>query len=157
MLKLRTRVTAGRVETYFEEHRDELATAHLARIECTDAVSAQRLYREIVAGEVEFFEAAQRRFLAAQQERTLFATLRRRDVSAALGAAVFAASPGDVVGPGDEGVVVTRVLAVTQARLDASTRAAIEEILFEEWLAERRRAARITWHWGTADRTRHAA
>jgi hypothetical protein len=48
---------------------------------------------------------------------------------------------------------VVRVLATTPARLDDSTHSAIKKILFEEWLEDRRRVARIEWYWGNADRT----
>jgi hypothetical protein len=37
--------------------------------------------------------------------------------------------------------------------LDERTRDAIETLLFEEWLAERREAARIEWYWGDAAET----
>jgi putative peptide maturation system protein len=147
VLKLRERLASGRVEHYFEAHRADFDTAHVARIECPDAPSAQLLHRQIVAGETDLFEAAQQQFLRSpKQAPSLFATLRRRDLAGA--------SSGDLVCVGS---VVTRVLSVTPAALNAETKAAIEEILFGEWLAERRRAASITWHWGRADRTPRAA
>ncbi|HUQ04843.1 MAG TPA: TIGR04500 family putative peptide maturation system protein [Kofleriaceae bacterium] len=41
--------------------------------------------------------------------------------------------------------------------LDAPTRETIEQILFDEWLAERRASAQITWHWGNPEHTARAA
>jgi hypothetical protein len=46
---------------------------------------------------------------------------------------------------------VARVLRLTPARLDEATAAAIKQLLFDEWLAERRRAARIEWYWGPCE------
>ncbi|HLL21046.1 MAG TPA: TIGR04500 family putative peptide maturation system protein [Kofleriaceae bacterium] len=156
-IKLRERVTAAYVEAFFENQRSDFDTADVARLECGDAATATHIYDQIMAGELGFFEAAQRQFVAgAQQQGTLFARLRRRDIPEALGKKIFSANPGDVIGPEDDGLVVTRVLSRTDARLETA-RGAVEELLFERWLAERRRSARITWHWGTTDRTHHAA
>ena len=69
-----------------------------------------------------------------------------------------AAAPGEIVGPGrtEEGWTLILVLSFTPACLDEPTRRAIQEILFAEWLAERRRAATIEWCWGNAQRTSQA-
>jgi hypothetical protein len=37
--------------------------------------------------------------------------------------------------------------------LDGRTRTAIKEILFREWLDERRQAAAIEWCWGNVGKT----
>jgi hypothetical protein len=106
---------------------------------------------------MDFFEAAQLRFLAADAQRageavSMFAALRRGEAPEALAASVLAATPGAVVGPVpvEDGFVVVRVLDVTPARLDEPVRAAIARLLFDEWLEERRRSARIEWNWGNA-------
>lgn len=147
---IRKRVTAGSVEKWFEAHRDELDLAQVARITFTDDADARRVHRHIVSHEIEFLEAAQRRFLAGSTA-PIFASVRRRD---GVDPAIFGAAAGAVLPPMREGesFVVTRVLAVTPAKLDDATRTLVEEILFAEWLAERRRAARVTWFWGTSDR-----
>ena len=154
-LKVRERVTGGRVERYFEEHGPELASAHVAQLECLDEDNAHRLHHQILAGELDFFEAAQQHFLAAPaQVRLGLTTLRRCEAAPELAAAVFAAQPGDIVGPVRVGErhVIARVMSVIPARLDEPTRTAIEAILFEAWLAERRQTAIVTWLWGTSNR-----
>jgi putative peptide maturation system protein len=158
--RLRDRIAAGRVDDYFEEHRADFDTARIARMQFPDNESAVRTLRQIRSGELDFCEAAEHLFQTAEERPSgapaeLFAVLRRRHTSPELGAAVFAAAPGDLLGPvrTDEGHAVVRVLSVTPARLDEPTRAAIKKILFEEWLEERRRAARIEWYWGNAART----
>jgi hypothetical protein len=46
-----------------------------------------------------------------------------------------------------------RVLAITAGQLDDRTRGTIKDILFKDWLAEQRQAARIEWCWGNATQT----
>jgi len=150
---LRRRLAEGRVASYFEAHHAELDTAHVATIESGDEDAARRLHREIASGDVAFLVAAQQQFLATTQPaRALFTTLRRRTATDALGQAVFAAAPGDVVGPVRIGAryVIAQVLAVRPAQPDEASRAEIEQILFDAWLAERRQTAKVTWHWGAA-------
>ena len=46
-----------------------------------------------------------------------------------------------------------RLLAIMPARLDGRTSAVIKDILFNDWLDERRQAASIEWYWGKASKT----
>lgn len=61
---------------------------------------------------------------------------------------------GDSLGVGDRRAVVTddctTVWIVLECRSvdDRACRDAVEQLLFDEWLAERRRSASIEWHWG---------
>jgi putative peptide maturation system protein len=157
--KLRERVTAGRVEDYFESHRADFATARVARLHFPDKEGACLTIEQLRSGALDFYEAAERLFLtpgerSAHPPADLFTLLRRRSAPAEL-AAVFAGAPGDLLGPvrTEEGYAIFRVLSLTPARLDEATRATIKKTLFEEWLEERRRAARIEWYWGNAART----
>jgi putative peptide maturation system protein len=157
--KLRDRVTAGRVEAYFEEHRADFNTASIARFECSDEASAHPACEQIHLGELDFYEAAQRHFVAAEGSKhpscDLFAVVQRGRVSPELATAIFTATPGEVVGPvhTEERYVIVRVLSYAPAHLDEPTRNAIKRLLFEQWLAERREAATIEWYWGNAGRT----
>jgi putative peptide maturation system protein len=161
--KLRDRVTAGLVEAYFEEHRVDFDTADIARFACSDEASARHTCEQIRCGELDFYEAAQRCFMAAERSKhpshALFAVVQRGHVSPALATAIFTATPGAVVGPvhTEEGYAIVRVLSYTPTRLNEPTRGAIKRILFEQWLAERREAATIEWYWGNAGRTSQAA
>ncbi|MGH2585488.1 MAG: TIGR04500 family putative peptide maturation system protein [Dehalococcoidia bacterium] len=157
--KLRGRVAAERVAEYFEAHRSDFDRACVAQIAFSDEESARLAYEQIRAGEMDFHDAARQRALetmARPERRTVetFAVLRRGEASAAL-TAVFEAAHGDLLPPvrtGD-GHVVMQVLAREPAYLDDQTRRTIEQILFREWLEERRRAATIDWNWGNAQRT----
>jgi putative peptide maturation system protein len=158
--KLRDWVTAEQVEPYFDSHRADFDSACVARLELADEESAQETLGEIRSGRLDFYLEAEHRFREAAQQVSgppveLFAVLQRRQACPDLGQAIFAAAPGDLVGPvctGD-GYAVLRVLSITPARLDEPIRASIKKILFDDWLEKRRRAAKIEWYWGNAART----
>ncbi len=157
---LRTRVTAGRVEAYFEVHRAEFDTVSIARIEVADLNRATETAARIRAGDLDFLTAAQAYFLSAAESSSrpgsTFAVLERGEAPEELAETVFAAAPGTTVGPiaseTGSGFVVAQVLSFAPARLDPPTRSAIEQQLFNEWLEERRATATIEWNWGDANR-----
>ena len=158
--RLRARVAAGRVEDYFEAHRADFETACIARIEYSDEASARSAYEQISAGAVDFFEAAQRSFLDASARGAphhTFQLIQRGAGHADVSSAVFAAKPGELLGPWstETGCALILALSRSPARLDQRTWSAIEQLLFDEWLAERRRTARIEWYWGPASRALH--
>ncbi len=152
--KLRERVTAGEVDSYLAAHCADFDTARIARIDFADAADAHRAAAQIRAGELDFFAVAARRFLEGQEPEPAFALIQRGQTAPALGS-VFAAAPGDTVGPlstGD-GFAIVRVLAVTPAEADEDTHRAVERVLFQRWLADRSDVATIEWTWGNADLT----
>lgn len=59
------------------------------------------------------------------------------------------AFPDMILGPkrSAEGYWVGQLLQRRAARFDDSTQARIEDLVFEDWLAERRKHASIRWHW----------
>ncbi|MGI5158205.1 TIGR04500 family putative peptide maturation system protein [Microbispora sp. CA-102843] len=136
--RVRERVTAGRVEPYFEEHREEFGTVRAARLTFPDSEVARRAAAEIDAG-AGFYALA---------ERTRGARLIVEDVPAA---EMGTARPGDVVSPAPD--VLLKVISVAGAELDADTRRRVERRVFDLWIDERRRAAKIEWFWGTTART----
>ncbi|WP_147944465.1 TIGR04500 family putative peptide maturation system protein [Microbispora sp. CSR-4] len=77
----------------------------------------------------------------------------RRLFRAELGPEAADAAPGDVLGPYGPDPVVVQVVEVRPATFDDATRQGIEQRLFDDWLAGRRREARVEWVWGDARRT----
>ena len=152
--RIRDRVAAGRVESYFERHREGFDTAQVAAIDYATESDARRAYRHIGSGEADFFRAARARFESDPAERPLFRAIRRRDAIDQQ-TIVFGAAPGDLVGPARvaDDYVLYRVLSIVPARLDDDVRAVIKRALFDEWLADKRRTATIEWNWGTAEQT----
>lgn len=158
--KLRDRIAAGKVEEYFRRQSAAFDAVQIARLEVSEETLANELARQVSSGAVGFFEAAERVFSNAQErgaapKASLFATIERRQAEPALRDQLFAATPGQLVGPVpvETGRALIRVLAIVPAELNDRTRAAIKEVLFNDWLAERRRAAHIEWCWGNATNT----
>ena len=64
VVRLRERVTAGRVEGYFAEHRDEFDAARIARFEVAEATDAVRIATSIRESRLDFYAAAECQALA---------------------------------------------------------------------------------------------
>src|SRR5262249_11770896 len=131
-----------------------------ARLEVASEGRARELADDIRAGRLDFHAAAERCFCeaparGAPPKAPLLAAIERRRAAPALREPLFAAAPGQLVGPVPVkgGYALLRVLAIVSAELDGRTRGAVKNVLFDEWLAERRRAARIEWFWGNASKT----
>jgi putative peptide maturation system protein len=154
--KLRDRVADGHVEEYFRRHPGDFDTAKIARFEVTDEWQARELANQIRAGALNFYMAAECLFEEGDRcklpKADLFATIERRHAEPELRDRLFSASPDELVGPvaTETGHALIRVLEIRAAQLDDRTRAAIQDILFDQWLAGRRQAAEIEWCWGNA-------
>jgi parvulin-like peptidyl-prolyl isomerase len=158
--KLRDRIAADGVEQYFKQHPSDFDTARIARLEVADETQARALAEKIRAGELDFFAAAERCFFEAAErgapsKAALLAVIERRQATPMLREQLFAAVPGELIGPVpvETGHALISVLAIVPARLDGRTRAVIKNILFDDWLTERRNEARIEWCWGNASKT----
>lgn len=158
--KLRDRIADGRVEEYFRQHPGDFDAARVARIELANETQARELAGQIRAAAENFFSAAERLFLeaagrGAPTKASLFAVIERRQAEPALRDQLFTATPGQLVGPIpiETGYTLMRVVEIVPGQLDDRTRTVIKDILFKDWLAEQRKAARIEWCWGNASKT----
>lgn len=151
--KLRLRVAAGREDAYFQQHRAGFDRVQVARIQAADQDEALRLYEQLRGAPERFLRVAQERFLAGGSEEGLFATLQRSELHREQAEILFAGQPGQVLAPvpSGQGYELVQVLGFVPARLDDATRQQIRDALFEEWLDERRRTARVEWFWGAAE------
>lgn len=153
--KLRDQIAEGKVEDYFASHSSDFDTARIARFKVGEMAHARSIIKQIHGGELNFFEAAREQFcVEGSADGKLFAAVRRRDLSRERATAIFDASPGATVGPvpSGDGFELVNILKLNPARLDETTRSAIKEVLFEDWLAEQRREATIEWFWGDTAR-----
>jgi putative peptide maturation system protein len=151
--KLRQRVAAGREEAYFRQHGPGFDRVQVARIYAPDQDEALRLYEQLRQAPETFLRVAQERFLATGADEGVFVTLQRNELHREQAELLFAGQPGQVLAPvpSGEGYELVQVLRVVPARLDDATRQQIRNALFEEWLEERRRTARVEWFWGAAE------
>jgi putative peptide maturation system protein len=158
--KLRDRLVADHVDEYFHQHPHDFDTARIARVDVTNETQARDLAGQIRSGAQDFIAVAERFFLEAAEhgappKQNLFAIVERRQAEPALRDQLFSGDMGQLVGPVpvEAGHALIRVLAIIPAQLNGRTRAVIKDILFNEWLTERRKAARIEWCWGNAAKT----
>jgi putative peptide maturation system protein len=151
--RLRNRIAADGVASYFASHRDQFDVAHIARIECQDHDSASHLHTRVSKDGVSFASAMQEAIVSNDAPaQCTFSSVMRRDASSELEERLFEAQPHDVVGPLRVGssYVLGCLLKLRPACDDAAAHMVIEQILFDQWLAERRLEASVTWYWGRA-------
>ena len=152
---LRDRVTDAHLDGFLATRLQELDLALFAQLDLSSRDDAARLAEDLRTGHADFFALAARRAGALQMgsrpnELPLTRSILRGDRDEPHRRHIFAAQPGDIVGPLPlaQGARVVRVLAFSPASLDGDARARARAVLFSEWLAERRRTARIEWQWG---------
>lgn len=145
--KLRAHLTEGKVEMYFAQNKLAFDHAIIARIVVASEGLARELRAQIAEEDADFHALARRHSQdAATRVAGGYASIvRRSDLNSLLEAAVFGAPAGTVVGPFkiDAGWELVKVETRQTAQLDEATRAQIAEIIFADWLTERRNKAHI--------------
>ncbi len=154
LVKLRDKVTGGRIDEYFCAHSADFDTAYISRFVVADERKASEFADLIRNGVLDFVSAAQRYFIEEKRSRqamtNFFSTVQRREAPAEIRDVLFQSAPGSILGPVREGddYTIFSVLRVVPAILDEDARDGIKKVLFEQWLDERRQAASIEWLWG---------
>lgn len=145
--KLREALTASKVEQHFVENRLAFDSAELSHLIVQDEGVARELRAQIVEEGADFHALARR---YSTDEATRLAggyagRVRRTEMEAAVEASVFGAQPGKIIGPikTDEGWQIIKLESLHPATLDDDLRETLKSELFDEWLSERRRKARI--------------
>jgi putative peptide maturation system protein len=155
---LRDRVVGGAVAGHFAAHRAEYDAATLARVAVPDDPEHRARVEHAVARGMELTELLGLAIAAGyvpSADAPVVARVRRRDLTGALGTAVFDPAAGRLrVVREPPRITVVHVFAVHPAELDDATAELIAAELFDDWLAHRRGQARIEWNWGTVERTR---
>jgi putative peptide maturation system protein len=152
--KLRESIAATRMKAPADSPLTEFDEIKMAVLEVDSEADALYAAEVVRAGQMQLAEVAQEVFLRAshghvqitlrEEARHALATeLEGCDLSAG---AVHVHAEGDVYR-------VIHVLAVKVADAGPQTMQRLKARLFEDWLAEQRRAARIEWFWGDARRT----
>jgi len=153
--KLRDNLVASRVGDYFETNSDSFDTAYFVHLALRHQATARELCEQLRDGAIDFFETAQKLFVANQSTAPVFKAVQRRGIPEEFRAELFQSAPGSVLGPvhDEDGYALVRLLSVVKGKLDDPTRDAIKRILFEEWLEKGRGKASIEWFWGNARKT----
>jgi putative peptide maturation system protein len=145
--KLCDSITAGKIEQHFAENRLSFDAAAISRLVISDEGVARELRAQITEDGADFYALARKYSIdtATGPAGGYAGELSRTNMEAVIESSVFGSQPGKVVGPFklDDGWHLIKVESLRPARLDDGLREKIKAQLFDEWLAEQRRKAKI--------------
>ncbi|TMV48651.1 hypothetical protein FE783_16485 [Paenibacillus mesophilus] len=144
--RVRHHVATGKVERYFTEHRPRFEAVALSQIVVGERGLARELRFKTLEGEP--FYVLARTYSIDESSRLAGGHIGRKEraqLPKAIEAQAFGAVPGTITGPLeiDKKFYVIKVEEVYPAELNGDTRARIERIVFDEWLAARRKVANV--------------
>ena len=143
--KLRQRIASDRIDDYFASHRAEFDRLQFVEVRTAHAEAA----RQLASWPKRARSWARSTWLSRSRTgATSVAELRTR-FAHEVAPGFASARCGQVIGPewAAPDHVLSQVLTRQPARLDQRTRAAIEELVYREWLAAQRAATAVEWHW----------
>ncbi len=150
--KLRKQVTAGKVEAYFQQHQSIFESAQVIYVILSEWQSAQNMFESMTQQQVSFYEALEKQLASNPQhivEQSLLQRTYCQDWPLPKDK-IFAASIGEFLDPieTENGFALVKVISRISATLTPDIEMMIREILFEEWLEDKRQAASVEWYWG---------
>lgn len=138
--KLAQHLFANKVEPFFIEHQFDYAQVVMYEVVLDDKDLAMELFYAIGEGEISFHEVAHQYIQNPELRRCggYLGILNRTALKPEISAAVFAASPPQVIKPilTSLGVHIILVEELIQPRLDTMLRHKIISDLFSEWLKQ---------------------
>jgi len=142
--RVREHVAAGKVERTFTEQRSRFEAVALSQIVLNERGLARELRFKILEGESFYLLA--RTFSIDECSKLAGGYIGRKErgqLPKVIEEHTFGTAPGTIAGPLeiDKRFYVIKVEEVYPAELNGDTRARIEQILFDEWLAARRKEA----------------
>lgn len=143
--KVKQQVVAERLDAYVETHSDEYERVRFFEVRTPIEEAAERLVAE--ARKVELLAAA-RAMLCDSSQPLADGALTVR-YAGTLPPPLRTASSGEIIGPyrEEQQYLVAEIYGRQAARLDSETHDAVQEAVYQEWLAEQRARATIQWHW----------
>ena len=134
----RRAIAAADIKRYFNNNKAKLLTARLSRIVCADEASAKSLVARVRLAPDEFPLLARQHSIEEQTRNGggYLGSFNTGILPAEIERVVFAAHPGEVLGPfGENGHwTLYRIEGIDHAELDDALRTYISEKLFSEWL-----------------------
>lgn len=136
--KLAQRFFADKVESFFVEHQLDYAQVVIYEVVLDDEDLAMELFYALQEGEMGFHEVAHQYIQDTELRRTggYRGILQRKDLKPEISAAVFAATPPQIIKPivTSKGVHLILVEEIIQPKLDEMLRYKLVSYLFYEWL-----------------------
>lgn len=147
--KLMARIPAADVAALFEKERGLYARVRLRHILVSSEGAAQELLARLTEEAADFGELAREFSLdpAARRNGGDLGVVQRRQLPPSLGEPIFAASPGQIVGPlaTERGLQLLRVDEFLPAALDEASARHIRQQLFDGWLRQEVQKQRFTF------------
>lgn len=138
--KVKDHVTAGQVERFFAQRKADFDYAVLSHIVVGEPALAELVRRQADNREADFRILAIRHNTdpATAESAGFLGPVVRSQLDPALQQAVFAAGPGQVVGPvrTSLGWHVVKIWSMSNASLEGETRETVADIVFDAWLAK---------------------
>jgi hypothetical protein len=145
--KLSQHLFADKVELFFIEHQLDYLQVVMYEIILEDEELAMELFYELQEGEINFYEIARQYIQDAELRRTggYRGLLHRKDLKPEISAAVFAATPPQILKPivTSSGVHLILVEEIIQPQLDNLLCQKIMSDLFDSWLRQQIEQAEI--------------
>jgi len=138
--KLANHLFADKIEPYFFEHQLEYLGIAMYEVVLDDEDLAMELFYGIQEAEMSFYEVAHQYIQDTELRRKggYRGIVRRQDLKPEISAAVFAATPPQVLKPivTSQGVHLIFVEEIIQPQLDQELRGRIAANLFDKWLQQ---------------------
>ncbi|MEQ9625080.1 foldase protein PrsA [Coleofasciculus chthonoplastes] len=138
--KLANHLFADKIEPYFFEHQLEYLGIVMYEVVLDDEDLAMELFYGIQEAEMSFYEVAHQYIQDTELRRKggYRGIVRRQDLKPEISAAVFAATPPQVLKPivTSQGVHLIFVEEIIQPQLDQELRGRIAANLFDKWLQQ---------------------
>ncbi len=150
--RLRDLIVGAETASYFEAHRAAFDQIKLSVLQVDTLAIAEEIAARVRRQAVPLMEVAQRRFMSTASTQFSFRSDVRHALETEYQVSDLAAESVHVV-PGEQAFLVLEVLAVEPVLTNPAAAQAVKAKLFQDWLAGQRRAARIEWFWGDAQRT----
>jgi parvulin-like peptidyl-prolyl isomerase len=151
LAKLKRHLTEPHVADRFNAEGDRYGRAALRQIVVASEGTARELLAQVTEEGQDFAELARKHSLHGPSRLAggSLGVVARYALPADVAEAVFAASPGDVVGPlpGLDGFRLILVEELLPPELDDETRAVIRQDLFDAWLKDQLKDVRIDLSW----------
>ena len=137
--KYQETMVAEKVDPYFEKNHRDFDSLTCWQINGLTLPQAEDVVRSFKQDDTSFLA------LVPQNAHVIRTTKARKSWHSAFGSGIL----GDTIGPIPSGKTYTvgYVISTQSAELNTQTRAKIQEILVQNWLAEQREIANIRWHW----------
>lgn len=143
--KLKVLISRNRLRPYFRQHRCKFDRVRLFYIEAPARSFIRDLLKE--CGPQSLMSAAEKYSSRLAGKRCRGALLS--SYSYELPEVLSAVPAGGIAGPlaCDKGYWATQILHRLPAKLDDRTVKRIEDLIFAEWLSDKRKEANVEWHW----------